>query len=135
MPTYPTRVTSFICEDLRQEVGKKATLLGVNFGHWVNVLPSAPERSALNLGFLFVFHDGEGDFTAKFELTGPDGPVGEQPAAMTSHKPPELPMVFFLQFRPTVPIPRGEYVASLTLSGTRFELRFGIRSEPSLPNS
>jgi len=129
--TNPTHFTGLICEDVRQEVGNKLTFVGVIPGGIVNIPPSAPQAIVLALSFVFIFADGDGEFSAQFRLIGPGGQIGTPLTSPAVKKIPDEPMVSAFQFKPLPPLTRGAYKAQVELAGQTYDLPFLIRDEPT----
>jgi hypothetical protein len=62
-----------VCETIREEVGGKASLLGVFSGARLLVPSDTRFPTAINLALFGVFHDGEGAFRTKVRIFDPDG--------------------------------------------------------------
>jgi hypothetical protein len=126
----PTQFVGLLCEDVRQEVGSKFTLVGVYAGEIVNIPATAPPSVNFVFSFVFIFRDGEGSFTPMFRLSGPQGPIGAPLASPTITKNPGDPMICAFQYKPTPPLSRGTYKAQVEFSGRAYDFSFTIRDAP-----
>lgn len=123
----PTKFTVLLCEDIRQEVGNKFTVLGLFAGNVIEFPPEAPVLVQLNLTIVILVHDGEGTFSGTFQLTGPAGLVGTAVQIPSQTKVQDATMVLIFAFKPTPPIAFGEFRADLSLSGVTYSHAFQVR--------
>jgi hypothetical protein len=130
---HPDKFTCLICEDVRQEMGGKLTILGFLPGDKIDV-PPGTTNAPLNLTFVFVFENAEGDFSGTFSLMGPDGLVGPEAPIPPAHVQPGGGLASVFQFKPTPPLPLGKYVAKVVLNGRTYEKRFQLRVAPMPPS-
>ena len=127
----PTAFNCFICEDVRPEVGGKMTLLGFTPGTKLHVPPGS-EVVQLNLSFVFIVEEVEGDLMGTFTLTGPSGVVGGpvQMNPVTVQPDHDGGLATAFQFKPTPPITIGSYIAKFVLNDRTFEKKFEILATP-----
>lgn len=123
---HPTdeKVMFLVSDDVRPEPGKKLTVLGlllgdIKVGHQRNRQPTLS-----SLSMLFVFKDGEGDFSGKVVLRDPAG-VEVFSKEDTLSKLPNQPMVAGIRLQPFLP-KDGLYLASVELDGHRYERSFRV---------
>lgn len=120
MSTYPQKVIFLACDDIREESGAKASLMGV-LGADI-LIPSLPiemppgTTPVLPSFAIFVsFVDGEGKFDVQLKLIDPDGKdIIRDDASKSTEKRPDGAMNFHLKFAP-FPLKFGTYKFSVTL--------------------
>lgn len=72
----PTKYDVILCEDVREEKGKKLTILGFFVGDDIIVPSDIPkEKINLKLTFLTRLKDGEGKWQAAWRILSPDGSI------------------------------------------------------------
>lgn len=126
LPT-DARTTFVVCEGVREEVGKKVTLLGVFPDGVINVhANSLPTNIALALVYFFL--DGEGLFEASMEIISPtQKPVLSESIGYVEKKigsPMQMSLV-----SPVFPVQEfGTYSSRLRLNSTVYERNFEIRA-------
>jgi hypothetical protein len=130
-PSVPSQFLCIVCDDARAEVGGKLTVLGFMPGSKIEVPPGRSTIS-INLTFIFVFEDIVGSFSGTFTLTGPNGVIGQTvPMPPATHNTPNT-LVSVYQFKPTPPIPLGNYVARVVMNDRTYEKKFEIRTLPAV---
>lgn len=128
LPT-DARTLFLVCEDVRQEINNKVSLMGVFIGGDIIITrEEATGKPALPICFVFVFRDGAGQFDAKFTVTSPSGKeiatvemgkVEKKEGAMTLC-PKILP--FFVE-------EYGDFEARMLLDGTVYSRQIQIREQ------
>jgi hypothetical protein len=119
-----------VCEDVRSEAGDKLSVLGLFAGNLINVPSDAPDLNQIMLALVFMLSDGEGTLAGTFQLHGPGGIVGSVVQVPPQTKVKENTAVLVFGFKPTPPIPLGEFRADLTLSGSTYSHVFHVRRAP-----
>jgi hypothetical protein len=124
---YPTpgRETFLVCDDIRREVGRKVSLMGVYFGETINVALSGSSKQTIPVSFVFVFHDGEGTFNAKLKVTRPDGSVMAEQEFDNTEKQSDRTMTFILT-QGALPTEVGTYTVRFELDERVYERSFRI---------
>lgn len=74
---YPKaeNVKYLLCEQVRPELNKKLTLMGLYAGDQIVFLPAAPGQfpyTLAGLAFVYIMKGGLGEFEARFKLLDPD---------------------------------------------------------------
>ena len=126
----PKRITTLLCEDVRQEAGQKLTVIGVFPGNLINIPHDAPDRVQLQLTFLFILEDGEGEFSGNFRIVGAEGTLGDLIEVAKSTKYRDAGMTLVFNYRPSPLLAPGEYRGELKLAGNTYGLDFRIHRLP-----
>ena len=71
---FPKILHCIVCEDVRREVGRKASLMGF-YGiiPYVSLLLLRPDLPLRQLGFLFVFDKATENLAVSFRIRNPEG--------------------------------------------------------------
>lgn len=125
---YPTDANTLLllCDDIRQELGGKLTLMGYMPGASFKLGPvTEPGIEMLqSLALLVVFQDGAGDFQLGASLTDPQG-VNRIPTTQTQliHKNDDGTMNVNLTLRP-FPVQLGTYRLTVSLDDRKYTRSF-----------
>jgi hypothetical protein len=123
-------VTFLVCEDVRMEIDRKLSVLGLFADRVIYVEPGT-EKVQFPLSLIFIVPYGRKS-TCTFTVSGPDGPMSSpmtiEPKAQLEDANSVSPVaVVAAQFRPTPKISRGEYSAQITMGDISYTRRFSIR--------
>jgi hypothetical protein len=134
-PRLPTdENTLFIpCENVRQELGGRLTLIGAAPGGELFLPADAPVVQLVSVAFLFVFRDGEGTFPSSFSLTAPSGKnlVDGFKLSDTIKRPDEC-FNLIVHIAPFQTTESGEFRAAARLGSKDYVRTFRLRrSAPS----
>lgn len=124
-----------LCEDIRQELGKKISLLGVFTGGNIIVQTTEESTTLPSVGFYFVFTDGEGDFDGGFQVIGPNGESVTSKTGMKFQKKPGESMVLMMKITPFKIENWGTYKISINLENEIFERAFDVKKGDIPPES
>ena len=124
-----------LCEDIRQELGGKISLLGVIPANHLT-LEGMPQNSAdaviPSLTFVFLFRDGEGEFNGKVGIIAPDEkeliPENEHP--MKKGAKDTMNTIFKLA---PFKVMTGKFKPYVVLDGQRYEREFEVQQIQSSP--
>lgn len=115
-----------ICEDIRTEVGNKASLMGVFAGDDIVLTSRAPELPPMpNLSFFCRFAGASGIFRPKFELVGPDASVLASGEMAESKAIESDRMILVVQIH-QIKLKRGEHTFRVNMDDSRYEKRFSV---------
>lgn len=129
-----------LCEDARQEVSGKSTLIGVYPGEIIVVHQHAsPEgRNAVaalrSVCLVFFVAGGVGRFEAAIKITAPDGTVGFEQKVGTIVLEAGGTATIIGQIQPFLVKAFGVHTVMLTLDGREYPFEFTIR-EPANPST
>jgi hypothetical protein len=122
-----------LCEDARQEVSGKSTLIGVYPGDIIVVTnPNKPEgtnavAALRSICVVFFAASGGGRFEAGLKITAPDGSIGfEQPIGTVSLEQGGTATIVG-QIQPFLVKTFGVHTVTLSLNGREYPFEFTIR--------
>lgn len=116
-----------LCEDVREETGKKLTVLGLMLGGEIIVPKQDHQNAALSsLAFLFALTDGEGVFKSEFSIIGPDNQPLIMGNPLETEKLPDAAASLIFKLLP-FKYKLGTYRVILKLDGSAYEREFKIR--------
>ncbi len=121
--------TLFIpCENVRQELGGRLTLIGAAPGGELILPAAASVTNLVSLAFLFVFRDGEGTFSTSFSLFAPSGQalVDKFKLSDTIKKPNE-PFNLIVHIAPFQTTESGQFRAVAKLDNRDYARTFFLR--------
>lgn len=133
------QVRFVLCEDARQEVSGKSTLIGVYPGEIIVVhQPTSPEGSnavaALrSVCLVFFVAGGVGRFEAGIKITAPDGTVGFEQKVGTIVLEAGGTATIIGQIQPFFVKEFGAHTVMLTLEGREYPFEFTIREAVNPP--
>jgi hypothetical protein len=132
-PPSREKTVFLLCEDIRQELGGKFSLLGLVANNDISVdelPPNVGEGGAAipSLTILFLFRDGEGEFNAKVGVIGPDNKELVPENGTTMKKGPKETMNVGFKITP-FKVMVGKYRAYVLLDNERYEEEFVIRGK------
>lgn len=130
---FPTIKHCIICEDVRQEIGRKATLAGFyGITPDVEILLDDPTRPIEKLVFVFIAGPGDGTHQVTADLRGPDDQSilnirTELRIVEAGARNNNLSMKILAVKFPAL----GLYTFRLSTDGViRYDARFEIRAKP-----
>jgi len=121
----PEEIFFLLCEDVRQEIDKKLSLLGVFTGGGM-IVPKGSTISNINFMCVWFVRGGIGKFAVDFELAGPAQFNSVKAASGTLDKATADHAVLVFAFKPLPGMPTGTYKAQLFLDGNKFEQSFDV---------
>jgi hypothetical protein len=128
-----------LCEDARQEVSGKSTLIGVYPGDIIVVHnPSTPEgtnavAALRSICVVFFAASGGGRFEAKLKITAPDGSVGFEQTVGTVSLEQSGTVTIVGQIQPFLVKAFGVHTVTLSLDGREYPFEFTIREAVTPP--
>ncbi len=133
---FPTheKTVFLLCEDVRHEGGGKFSLLGVISSNHITT-ERRPEdagkegaQAMPSLTFVFIFRDGEGEFTLRVGVISPDGKELAPSESRIQKKEPDEALNSIFKLAPFVVIP-GKYKTYLLLDNERYEYEFVVQEK------
>lgn len=134
--SFPTFETFLVCDDLRMEMGQKASLIGWYGGNNIILHPTISASGSKEVAlppivFLFQLRGGEGRFGIRFSLTSPSGKsVAQADAGEADFSPNQNRTIFFKGGLSPRIDEFGEYEASLLVGSKRYSHAVRIDEGP-----
>jgi hypothetical protein len=128
-----------LCEDARQEVSGKSTLIGVYPGDIIVVHnPNTPEgtnavAALRSICVVFFAASGGGRFEAGLKITAPDGSVGFEQTVGTVSLEQGGTVTIVGQIQPFLVKAFGVHTVTLSLDGREYPFEFTIREAVKPP--
>jgi hypothetical protein len=119
-PPTDANVDFLVCDEARQEPDGKINLLGLYPSREIRLNPEAQLPVGLNLGFVFVLRDGDGEFSASFRIADPLGKELLNHALPDFKKTAGQGHALSLNVRAIPVLTLGNYTAELCAGDLRF---------------
>lgn len=113
-------VDVLVCDAVRQDPDGKLTLAGFYATGEIRIDPNAPLPVALNLAFVFVMRDGDGDFRLAFRLYDPLGKELTNNTLPNVRKPAGQGQVVYVTLNQIPVATLGNYAVELGIDDRRY---------------
>jgi len=109
-----------LCDSARAKPDGKLDITGYYPFPSVKLDPSAPLPAAINLTFLFVIKDGDGQFRGRFRILDPHGGELHRYEIREFTKQPGLPHLVILTVNRIPIVSSGDFCALLEIEGQEY---------------
>lgn len=128
----PENVTYLLCDQVRPELHKKMSLMGLYAGDAIVFQPNVPGQfpyTLAGLAFVYILKDGSGAFDAQFKMLDPKGnqiyDVRLEPITIDSGSTSGIIVQLGnVQFNS-----EGNYMGTLLLNKRRYDFAFRVSSD------
>lgn len=127
----PELMKTMLCEQVRPELNKKLTFIGVYAGDQIVFHPEVPGQLPFRtpaLAFVFIFKDGVGEFETKFSLLDPAGQLMFESSTEPTKLEKGRTGANIIQIQNVVFESEGSYTAIIRLERKKYEFQFIVTS-------